>query len=179
MKNFISCSHDPKSIGSIDGITYYCADKEGALIFDGDVVINLTGLSTRPQLSHIPELAAHVETSCEEIVIYWPDYGVPMLKNSFWRALHSYIKSMKWDRVCIHCAGGHGRTGTAASAMLIAMLGWSATRAVNHMRRTICKEMVETQDQCEYLCRLDEELNEHKTSEEEMPTGSVFMRNKE
>ena len=180
MKKIVACSHAPTLIEVIDGVSYYCADRSGALEFNGDAVINLTGLSMRPQLSHIPELAAHVQVLCEEIIVAWPDYGTPMVRVSFWQALHDYMRDGKgWRSVCFHCGAGHGRTGTAMCAMFIAVLGWEASQAVSYMRLAFCDDAVETQSQCEYLCMLDKELNGHETLEKEMPIGSAYMRAEE
>lgn len=179
MKNYkmpVHCYHQPKYVVAIDGIQYYCADKDGVIDFTGDAVFNLTGVPNVPQLSAIPELAPHVDALYKEIVIAWPDFGLPRVKPSFWQAMHDYAREQNWHKVCIHCEGGHGRTGTAMASVMIACLKWDVPKAVNHIRKKYCDKVVETHDQCDYLCMLDYELNSRETDVKDIPVpASVTM----
>lgn len=169
------CFHSPKLVMVINGIIYYCADVYGISDFDGDAVINFTGKHNLPQLGHIPQLAQHVDASYEELVIAWTDFGLPKVKPSFWRALHSYMKTKRWKKVCIHCEGGHGRTGTAMAAILISVVKWGMPEAVNFVRKKYCWKAVETFEQCEYLCNLDFELNNHIIDPRIIPVPSIAL----
>jgi hypothetical protein len=170
-----ACYHSPKMVIKIDGIDYWCSDRHGAIEFNGDAIINLTGVPNIPQLSHIPSLAAQVDTSCEEIVIAWPDYGVPKVKRYFWRALHDYCKQKQYQNVCFHCAGGHGRTGTALAAMVISILPLNVIAAIKLIRKKGCWRMIETPDQCEYLWNLDRENNDSGVIEADIPLSSIMI----
>ena len=62
----------------------------------------------------------------KEIIVPWPDFGLPSVEPTFWGALHAYARTYKADldkdvSVCFHCAAGHGRTGTALCSMLVAI----------------------------------------------------------
>ena len=176
------CNHEPKYITPIGAanknigeVKYFCADRGGAANFKGEAVINFTGTPNIPQILNIPELAEHIDDSYEEVVIAWPDYGFPKVKPTFWKALHKYLSSKNWKRVCLHCAGGHGRTGTAISALLIAVERWRVQHAVRYVRKNYCWRAVETAIQCDYLCTLDEELNGRKIKESEIPESSSVI----
>jgi len=170
------CHHYPTLVASIDSINYYCADLEGSSAYEGKVIVNLTGIGNIPNPSKVPqELSEHVESNINEIVIPWADFGPPRVKNSFWPALHGYLKKIGVDEVCIHCEGGHGRTGTAMSALLVSVVGWSAKEAVEWVRDNHCREAVETPEQCEYLCALDIEYNDRKILEDEAPMPSLYI----
>lgn len=172
----IKCRHYPTLIGNIDEVTYYCSDEDGAGSFTGPLIVNLTGVKRIISPADVPvELWEHIETGTKEIVIPWADFGLPKVKNSFWQALHSYIKDNGWDEVCIHCEGGHGRTGTAMASIMIVNIGWSAKEAVEYLRNNYCKDVVETSEQCEYLCMLDTEYNDRQIKEDEAPIASFYI----
>jgi protein-tyrosine phosphatase len=159
----------------IDDITYWCSDKEGSSEFHGDAVINLTGIPNIPQLSRFPELAKHIDVAYEEVVIAWPDFGLPRVKAGFWYGLHNCFKNNKWKDVCIHCEGGHGRTGTALSAIMISVLAWDVVRSIEYVREHGCWKMVETPAQTEYLWLLDKELNNSIVEENDVPSCALFI----
>ena len=152
------CYHEPVEILRVNGVGYYGADKNGVLSFDGNAVLNLSGHRNIPQLN-IPELDAEVEEPYKEIMVAWPDFGVPSVKPTFWLALHKYIRSQGWVNVCAHCVGGHGRTGTALVSLSMVLDGKGLAEAVNMVRSVYCKDAVETPDQIEYLCGLYTELS--------------------
>jgi len=108
-------------------------------------------------------------------MVPWPDFGVPHMDPGFWQALHQYVFSKNFRSVCFHCEAGHGRTGTALSAMLIAMSGFSACDAVGHVRSIYCDEAVETWEQSIYLQELDEYYNGREIKEEDCPVPSSVI----
>jgi hypothetical protein len=177
MRVYKKCLHDsPTSIGSIDNVDYYCCALDGVREFGGDLIVNLTGISNFPSPSTIPsDLAPHIINNRREIIISWPDFGVPSVKSSFWQALHQHAINNNYQSVCIHCQGGHGRTGTAVSALLISVLGWDVREAVDYVRDNYCAEAVETDDQAKYLYELDKELNNSEISLKDAPLGAMYV----
>jgi len=174
--NFVKfCKHEPKMIKKIDGVHYMGASQAHALDFTGDLMINFTKASDMPSVMNIPELAKFVDVKFEEIMVPWPDFGTPKVDPGFWKALHEYIISRDFAEVCFHCEAGHGRTGTALSAMLVACCGYSALEAVGHVRTIYCEEAVESWPQAIYLQELDEYYNNREMVEEDCPTPSMVI----
>lgn len=166
----IGCRHEPKPIFIIGDTTYYACDQDHALHFDGDLLVNLTSRPNIPSsLLNIPELAEYVDVSFKEITVGWPDFGVPPLKLEFWEQLHKYIVKNKYKKVCFHCMAGHGRTGTALAAMLIAKAGYSSVKAVDFIREEHCKKVVESHSQCRYLHILDVFYNNADIESKDVP----------
>jgi len=97
-------------------------------------------------------LAAHVMTKPETIVIPWRDGGIPLLKPSFWGEL---VRLLPAGKVVFVCQGGHGRSGTALSACLMAHFKGSAKWAIGLTRNAHCDEAIETKVQVEYLESLE------------------------
>lgn len=150
------CCHKPTEVTTIGSVSFYGASQSGATFFDGDVMINFTKFSDIPSVMQIPELAKFVKLKqYKEIMVPWPDFGLPQVDIEFWPALYYYLESNSFDKVCFHCEAGHGRTGTALSAMLISVKGLSIIEAVGLVRNVYCKEAVETSEQLEYLLKLD------------------------
>lgn len=154
--------HQPEPLFQIGGITYHAADADCVGKFTGDCVINLTSTHNVSNMMNVPELKEHFNISFEELLLPWKDGSIPDVKPSFWKALHNYFKNKKYSHICFHCYAGHGRTGTALSAIMIANGGWEASAAVEHIRSNYCREAVETTKQVYYLYELDYLLNERK-----------------
>lgn len=160
----------------MDGVKYFAADAHGVREFKGDLVLNLSGTPNLVSTDLMPsELAQHVVVPFKEIMVPWPDGGIPLVKASFWQALHTYIKDNGYRTVCLHCEAGHGRTGTALSSLAITNMAWSVERSIKHIRGKICRHMVETSDQCEYLMGLDYEMNGRISKEEDLPDPSLNL----
>jgi hypothetical protein len=53
----------------------------------------------------------------------WPDRGTPRLSREWWEELADNLSKIK-GKVGLCCAGGHGRTGTAA-VILCSLLGFT------------------------------------------------------
>lgn len=174
MNYIVQCRHKPKKVKEIDKVGYFASGMFGALDFTGDAMVNFTRTSDVPSAATIPQLSEHVEISFEEIMVPWPDFGTPRVKLSFWKALHEYIVEKGWYTVCFHCQMGHGRTGTALAAMLIANEGYSAQDAVETLRSSYCDEAVESAEQSIYLLEVDKYYNDREPTEESMPMPSMW-----
>ncbi len=175
----VSCGHSPSLVFKIDGIEYYGADQSHALGFGGELLFNFSG---RPNIHQsildIPELAQHLKIPFNEVLVPWPDMGVPCVSPDFWKSLHQYALKQHAHKVCFHCAAGHGRTGTALASMLIANLGYGVAGAVDEVRREYCELVVESFGQVEYLKLLDKHFNKAVWSELEIdgPLPSSFPK---
>lgn len=90
-----------------------------------------------------------------QMVIYpWPDMGLPRDLRRFKRALRWLLEQAAGGRrVEIGCAGGHGRTGSTLAALLI-LQGMSYRAAVRRIRRSYCRDAVESLEQSSMLRRL-------------------------
>jgi len=95
----------------------------------------------------------------------WPDQGIPPVGAPFWLALWVRIKELLIDRhgklegrVTLCCVGGHGRTGTGLSSLLICLGGYGAHEAILQIRDDYCEEAVESKKQLEYLENLEKEM---------------------
>jgi len=171
------CNHEPEYVMKIDEVYYHGASQRGAKEFVGDLMINFTNRSNITSASKVPQLAEHIVCGFkEEIMISWPDFGVPLVKPSFWKALHNYINTKKWKIVCAHCEAGHGRTGTALACMLVAIQGYTPEEAVYHVRTNYCDQAIETYEQCEYLQQIDEYYNNRVPVEENLPIPSIVFQ---
>jgi len=170
------CEHLPEEIFVIDGVKYFGASKEGVPAFVGDLVVNFSGSPNKPT-NQFGELSIHFDIAfTEELMVPWPDFGLPRVKLTMWKALHEFIKGRGWTHVCFHCEAGHGRTGTALASMMIANLGYTALDALEFVRETHCHEAVETDDQCDYLERVDEHYNCRAIPEQSPLIPSMFFK---
>jgi hypothetical protein len=158
------CYHAPTKFLEVrkDKLSYYVADRLGVREFDGDLIVNLTdraGPRAGSTTYKIPQLAKHMAKLPDEIVLAWNDFSTPPVQSSFSEALHAYAKFKKYKHVCFHCEHGHGRTGTAAAAMLIALQKLDVESSVNYIREIHCNQAVESDNQIQYLINLDIEFN--------------------
>lgn len=91
------------------------------------------------ELVHMPEI----------VRLMWDDYDIPPVGLDFWLAMLPLLGG----HVTITCIGGHGRSGTAVAALLVAD-GWDAQKAIDHVRQTHCELAIETRDQEDYVLSL-------------------------
>lgn len=81
----------------------------------------------------------------------WPDMTAPThVPIRFWQRLLQLIP----EHTAIACVGGHGRTGTALAALLIAD-GMGAEQAIRLVRTKHCDRAIETPGQEAYLRKLE------------------------
>jgi hypothetical protein len=88
--------------------------------------------------------------------IPWSDYSLPPVRPEFWKEL---VKILPIGKVAVGCVGGHGRTGTAIAAILIASKKITAEEAIEFVRENYCDRAIETSKQEEYLVSVDNALN--------------------
>jgi len=170
------CYHEPRLALKIQDVKYFAADEHGVREFNGDLVINLSGTPNLVSTEMMPsELAQHVFVPFKEVMVPWPDGGIPLVRSSFWQALHAYARDNGYKNICFHCEAGHGRTGTALSAMAISNLGWSVDKVIKQLRDKVCRHMVETSEQCQYLMELDNDFNGRELKEADLPDPSLML----
>lgn len=155
--------HSPELVFKHDGIEFYGAAKmdikPADLAGDLDLIINLSGypmqLNSRRVLSRrgwevLNEFFIE-EKFPEELLIDWVD-GEPLLaRRGFWDKLLTLLKERKYKRVYVCCTGGHGRTGTALAILYGITQSKSPRESIEHVRRTICTQLIETASQENYV----------------------------
>ena len=158
------CVHNVAHVIDLADVSIHLSDGWGARGAPaGSIVLNCTG-SPKHDPPILPDSVRGLLAHCEEarvteITLPWPDGGTPPVKPSFWRALLETCAREKAPLV-IHCVGGHGRTGTALAAILLAY-SIPYRDAVNFVREKHCVKAIETQSQLDYLEDLDALLNEN------------------
>ena len=151
------CVHAPKLIIELSDVPIYVSDLQGANHATTDMlVLNCTGIARQPKKPNFPQWASsllpHVK-SPDEITLPWDDGAAPPVEPAFWRALIELCMTRKRE-LLIHCIGGHGRTGTALAAILVAY-DIPAQDAIDYVRREHCNNAIETKAQEEYLATLE------------------------
>lgn len=99
----------------------------------------------------------------KEIQINWPDMSYPQLQVEFWGDLIKYLTKTK-GKLLIFCIGGHGRTGTALAALMIAW-GYDTRAAVKWIRKNYCTSAIETTSQEDYLRRVGDYYGKKKQAQ--------------
>lgn len=179
MNIFHRCAHPPTLVVQIGNISYYGAGRSEAMDFDGDFVINLSGVSNIMRTEGMKDLTDLIQYPFEEIMVPWPDFKLPKVEPEFWEAAHQFSKDKGWTDVCVHCMGGHGRTGTALASLIIVNAGKSALEAVDIVRQNYCDMAIETLEQCMYLQQLDNLFNNGSLKEKDCPEPSMMYGLKE
>ena len=144
-----------------EGRRYYGANTSIKVTTDTLVVIDLAGSVTKdvkdaqsfvdgisdPGLAKKLKAVAH---PVKLLRLNWPDMQVPPpeIGLEFWQSL---LKAMPQGKIVVACMGGHGRTGSCLSALMIAAGLKSAPNAINTVRLMHCVKAVETQGQENYL----------------------------
>ena len=139
---------------------------------DDTYMVYLTGsssLSTTPSIAELPtagiylddgwlsgRLATNTGTEVDmsapaSLYVGWPDFGVVelnMLSEAIeWTLPYLHNKSSITE---IACMGGHGRTGTFVTALMIRE-GWAASDAMAYIRGGYCNKAVESKSQEDLL----------------------------
>lgn len=135
--------------------------------FEVDVVIDLThGVkkSMNEWLDNIPDgwkSKEKIKTNTLVLDFYLQDMSSPdNATREFWGLLWKDLKGLKKKgktlNVLVMCLGGHGRTGTVLTALLMAS-GYNKTvkgNPVVWLRKNYCSKAVESKRQTDYLCKL-------------------------
>lgn len=100
---------------------------------------------------------SHFLRQLDVIDISWRDGSAPPVPAMFWRELLNLART-KYENLVCFCVGGHGRTGTALSALRMVSERETAVEAVEFVRRNHCDESVETFPQAQYLADLQRAL---------------------
>lgn len=100
--------------------------------------------------------------------IEWADRAAPPVTVKFWTALAAQLQAVgtteKPFRVLTVCHGGHGRSGTALTALMMALSTYSPLEAITHLRAVHCPRAIESAVQHDYLNILGGYLNREKNA---------------
>lgn len=79
--------------------------------------------------------------------IKWADRQAPDLEFTFWPALLEQLHG----KVLCNCQGGHGRSGTALTILMMLMSTYDALDALTHLRAIHCPRAIESVVQHAYI----------------------------
>lgn len=110
--------------------------------------------NTKDWNTKMSSLSKHV-SSPAVLRIQNPDMGIPPVGFTFWQELYNLLP--RGRTVCC-CVGGHGRTGTALAALILAGDNTrSAQDAIDIVRKDHCENAIESDLQETYLKMLADE----------------------
>jgi Protein-tyrosine phosphatase len=134
------------------GTKAYCTPELEEMDFD--IILNCAGSGSVLPNHKIPMPwgKKYEHLNAKEIQLDWPDFGIPIIKLDFWGELLKHIKQHK-SKVLIFCMGGHGRTGTALAALMIAD-GYQPQVAKDWIWKNYCRKAIESTGQEAYLDRI-------------------------
>lgn len=127
-----------------------------------EVIISLLGAVAKKDLPFkltrgsrrmFSALTAYRQRRNNIVSIDWPDMGIPRLDRQFWEALAEDLSGVK-GRAAVFCMGGHGRTGSALSALIQVSNYQPALDSgdvIEWVRTHYCGDAVETPSQVDYL----------------------------
>jgi hypothetical protein len=102
-----------------------------------------------PDLIDALDQYAEAAVPARILQIDWDDRQAPLLEPAFWPAL---AKLLDGHSTLCACQGGHGRSGTALTALLMCYHPeYSARDAIIHLRAMHCPRAIESVKQHEYL----------------------------
>lgn len=152
-------SHDHDGLTCIyeckNGARLYGANKFGLKYSKPEVVLDMAGnikcnfIKSAPRKYNV--LKKFVTNPEPEVIdLDWDDYGTPPVTFEFWTTL---LELLAGKNVTMTCWGGHGRTGTAMAALMIAD-GVEPEAAMRHIWNRYCDRAIETAGQENYLLAL-------------------------
>lgn len=161
------CRHSPTLVEEVQGVKLYGASgirMLNCVIPKNMVLLNLSGTNYIKSYTemigppdYVDVLVNHLPEPLSIIDLEWADGEAPCVLPTFWEVLHELLKKDESGKdgatmgLLVYCVGGHGRTGTALAAYMIANQKYPVSKAVNIVRDMLCTECIETQDQVEYL----------------------------
>lgn len=143
----------------------YCGGWTRGADSDGLAVIDLTGKEPIDVSNPFKALNSSaeklfkkaIESAAGERTLPWlsfkiKDFGVPDVGIETWKALADVISKLmdEGHGILLACAGGHGRTGTAAS-IICYLLNKDIGDPVEYLRGVYCNDAVETYEQHKYV----------------------------
>lgn len=138
----------------------YVVLSEGAWVWPAP----LESPDSRPVVPGWAALARYIQRP-RVLSLAWDDGAGPPVDYSFWAAAWKLAQGeaamlrctaeRPYHIVC-SCLGGHGRTGAAMAALLVAGCGNKAEQAILFVRDIYCPDAVETEAQVSYLHALAE-----------------------
>lgn len=171
---YITDRHKPTKIIKEGKLEVWCGSESEVEdeVHKFTTIINLTGRSLFKPPEHVlpPELTQYIETEapdgCQEWILDWDDYSDIGMKPEFWKALAEYLEK-QGGKTLVFCMGGHGRTGTAMTCLLIATYDYTASEAVDFLRKKYCHKAVESKSQIEYVRKVGRFYHPTKQKEED------------
>lgn len=155
-----ACKHNGTSVlwaeTDAEGQTreFVIADYNGCKACKADVALDLNRNLDDKLIIKAPDeyLVLNKWSQKAKVVqIDWPDYQALHAPLDFWLELLEILP--KQGRILITCHGGHGRSGTALAAILVAK-GMSPGQAMEYVRTMHCPKAVENAKQEDYLINL-------------------------
>lgn len=147
-----------------------CIDGGGVLPGDEELPKLYGDTTFRAKLiSHVISSGKDLPATPKIIKLRWYDREAPPVWPSFWPALAEELKLMAKAkakltpeepllRVLTICVGGHGRSGTALTSLMMCLSDYSALEALTHIRAVHCSRAIESKVQHIYLNAVAEKL---------------------
>lgn len=157
---YVACKHDgSQSIWKYGKTTFVVGNYDGCKKAVGvDVVLDLNNnmKAARPFVEDGPERFVNLnqyfqkpQLQSEIVHLDWPDMQAPPAPLKFWEKMLKALSTS--DKVMITCHGGHGRSGTALAALIVASGEMNGSSAIKFVRKNHCDKAVESVAQEDYL----------------------------
>lgn len=166
-----SCNHYPTLVCQLGDLQLYAATKgilNGSTLKKIDLVVNCSQASITTQYSvdnvnsmvrggaQFESLKQHVviDKQTPELHLDWQDGDDWPGGIAFWKELYAICQKEGYKAIVFCCLGGHGRTGTALAAFLIAnseVLKCADVLISEKIRDGYCEQAIETLVQERYL----------------------------
>lgn len=145
-----------------DVLTVYAPAKP-KVILEGDAdLVELMKQYVEPDA-----VSAYLAKEPKVLQIDWYDRKAPPLHPEFWVALAQELHdNPAITRVVTCCQGGHGRSGSALTALMMCYTDYSPLDAITHLRAVHCPRAIESTVQHDYLNRLATHLGRPANSHE-------------
>jgi protein-tyrosine phosphatase len=145
-------------------VVFHGSSGNEAVTYNIDLLIDLDNITSSRIISSqnikysgrnadlFSEISSFV-SSPDVIVIPWKDMSPPSLRFPFWKYIIEKIESFSNENmdVLVTCIGGHGRTGTFLTAILMEKYRCTAASAIKFVRKEYCRRAIETESQLGYL----------------------------